>query len=289
MTCQEMTFASAADGLEIHTYRWDVRRPRGVIAIAHGMAEYATRYDRFAKALMQAGFAVYALDHRGHGKSLGPKGLGHFGDAAWDGMTVDLHTLVDQARQAHPGLPVTLFGHSMGSFVSQQFCFEHSGDIDALILSGSSCFDLATVANVSDPDAEFDLSALNAPYEPGRTGFEWLSRDEAEVDLYVASPLCGFPIQSTSVARMAEQSQKLGDPELISKIRSDLPVLITSGRDDPVHGDLALLDLLEQRWREGGVTNIDVKIYEAGRHEMLNEINRDEVTRDLVAWIDKTI
>jgi alpha-beta hydrolase superfamily lysophospholipase len=151
---------SAADGASLQAYAWrGPQRPIGVVVIAHGAAEHALRYERFARALGAAGFVTFALDHRGHGQSPGPAGLGDFGRAGWDGLVADVGQLVDYARAAHARLPLALFGHSMGSFAAAQLAFERSAAFDALVLSGSTAL---------EPGVELDLN-FNAAFEPART------------------------------------------------------------------------------------------------------------------------
>tara|TARA_R110001599_G_scaffold353737_2_gene595996 strand:+ start:3382 stop:4281 length:900 start_codon:yes stop_codon:yes gene_type:complete len=293
---QEFTFSSQADGLTIHAYHWPaVGAARGVVLIAHGLAEYGMRYERFAQALTTSGYEVYAIDHRGHAKSIDEHGLGRFGKGGWMGLCQDLHTLLKKVRSNHTGLKTILFGHSMGSFAAQRLCLDNSDDMDAVILSGSSSIDVMAAAlaeeaaNSAEGQGEVDLTAFNAAFEPARTPFDWLSRDESEVDKYIASPLCGFDLDAESAMTLFGSGAYHGEDEAIANIRDDLPVLIVAGDADPINGGLELLKLLEARWRAGGVTNIETAYYEGGRHEMLNEINRDDVTSGIISWLDKVV
>lgn len=293
---QEFTFSSEADGLTIYAYHWPaVGTPKGVVLIAHGLAEYGMRYDRFAQALTAAGYEAYAIDHRGHAKSIDEHGLGSFGKGEWMGLCQDLHTLLKKVRRDHGGLKAVLFGHSMGSFAAQRLCLDYSDDMDAVILSGSSSIDVMAAAmaeeaaNSAEGQGEVDLTAFNAAFEPARTPFDWLSRDDAEVDKYIESPLCGFELEAESAMTMFGAGARHGEDTAIANIRDDLPVLIVAGDADPINGGLELLKLLEARWRAGGVTNIETAYYQGGRHEMLNEINRDEVTSDIIGWLDKVV
>jgi len=290
VAAQEFTFSSEADGLAIYAYHWPaVGTARAVVLIAHGLAEYGLRYDRFAQALTQAGYETYAIDHRGHSKSIDDAGLGCFGAAGWQGLVQDLHTLLNKVRTDHAGLKVILFGHSMGSFAAQRLCLDHSDELDAVVLSGSSSIDVLSeviAAEAENAGGDVELSSFNAPFEPARTPFDWLSRDEAEVDKYIASPLCGFDLQAESAATLFGSGPYHGDEAAIANIRNDLPVLLVAGDADPINGALELLKLLEQRWRDGGVANIETAYYEGGRHEMLNETNRDEVAADIISWMD---
>lgn len=273
----EFTYHARLDQWPIVAWHWQVVSPRAVLVISHGMAEHALRYERFAAALMARGFDVWAMDHRAHGRTSGPAGLGDFGEGGWDALVDDLDQLVDIAAAAGPGLPLFLFGHSMGAAAAQQFAPTGSEKIDALVLSGST---------LRDPGEE--VPPYNLSFEPARTQYDWLSRDAAEVDRYIADPLCGFEGQTVRNG-MDRTDPRRVDPARLQHIRPDLPVLLLAGDADPVNRNLQGIDYLEQRWREAGVLQIDRHIYEGGRHEMLNETNRDEVTSNLINWLEARI
>jgi alpha-beta hydrolase superfamily lysophospholipase len=274
--------SSNADQLELQVYRWTSQRPAGVLVVAHGMAEHALRYDRFARAATEAGFEVYALDHRGHGASPGPAGLGDFGPGGWSAVVADLGQLLELARARHPELRVALFAHSMGSFAAQQLCYTRSSLLDALLLSGS------TALEHSGERKRLPLEP-NRELEPARTPYDWLSRDPVEVDKYIADPLCGFETQSGRSDGSRIDWKQVNAATGPAGIRSDLPVLLLAGEDDPLNRKLEGLRLLEQRWRQAGVARIDTRYYPGGRHEMLNEINREQVTRDVIAWLTEVL
>jgi alpha-beta hydrolase superfamily lysophospholipase len=284
MPDSEFSFASAVDRFPLHGYAWRARgNPRALVAVSHGAAEHALRYERFARALAEARFAAFALDQRGHGRSPGPGGLGDFGRGGWAALVADLGQLVALARATHPGVGLALFGHSMGSFAAQQFCFDHSRELDALVLSGSTAFDL------SASGGELPAFTPNLAFEPARTAYDWLSRDPAEVDEYVADPLCGFESQGGRRPGAGIDFAKLEDSAGMARIRSDLPVLLVAGDADPLNAKLAGLELLERRWRSAGVKRIDTSYYAGGRHEMLNETNRAQVTADIVTWLARNL
>ena len=202
----ETTFTyRSADGTEIAAYRWrGDEPPRAIVQIAHGMGEHAARYRRLAEALTRAGYVVYANDHRGHGRTAGsPDRHGDLGDAGWDGLVADVGTLGALARSENPGLPLVLLGHSMGSFAAQFHLLDHSDEVDAAVLSGTTAIDV--IAAGIDPDEPVDLSVFNAPFEPARTEFEWLSRDPDEVDKYIDDPACGFGLDSAGTGIDARQ------------------------------------------------------------------------------------
>ncbi len=272
-----------ADGIELQTFRWAPEgTPRAAVQVQHGLAEHAARYRRFAQALTAAGYLVYAPDGRGSGRTAAGR-YGQWGPDGWPGWVDDLARLNARIRQDNPELEVALFGHSMGSFASQQYVLDHSGDIDALVLSGTT--EVSGLAAMLDSDEPADLSAFNAPFE-NRTGYEWLSRDEAEVDAYVVDEACGFAAPKlTGIATLAQAA----DPERLTAIRSDLPILLISGTDDPLAGGGAAVELVAQRYRDAGIRDVHATLYPGARHELLNETNRDEVTADVLAFLDRTV
>jgi alpha-beta hydrolase superfamily lysophospholipase len=277
------------DAETIVGYRWSGDgAPKAIVQIAHGMGEHAARYARLAEALVDAGYVVYANDHRGHGRTAGGADRhGVLGAAGWDGLVADLARVGAVARTEHPGIPLIVIGHSMGSFALQQYLLDHSADLDAAVLSGTSAADMV-LAGI-DTSQPVELSAFNAPFEPGRTGYEWLSRDEAEVDKYVADPDCGFGLDTEGFGQMAASGTATADPKRVANVRPDLPIYLFSGTADPIAGEGALIELVGDRYREAGVRDVTVKLYPEARHETLNETNRDEVTADLIAWLDRVV
>ncbi len=273
-------FNSAQDGLKIATFAWptDVVPARGVVQIAHGLAEHSRRYARLAAALNAAGYHVGSTDHRGHGATIVGT-PGDFGAAGFEGLWKDVVQLGSILRAEHPGLPLYLIGHSMGSFATQNLLLDSSAAYDGVVLTGSTAIDVMA-ANMADAPAG-DLSAFNAGFED-RTGYEWLTRDEAEVDLYVADPLCGFALPPETTPALFANGDRLATP---TSVRHDLPLLIVSGSDDPLAGGGALPELLGQRYREAGVEDVTVKVYPGARHEVFNETNRDEITAFVIAWL----
>lgn len=286
------SFHSDFDQLDVSYVEWPSDGPpRAVCVIAHGLGEHIARYDRFARELVAAGIHVLGPDHRGHGQSMiVGRGPGDFGEGGWNALCADLVAMLKIAKAAAPEVPLILFGHSLGSFASQQVVQDHSHELDGLILSGSCAYDLlaeAILAGLVEGKTAFEI--FNAEFEPTRTEADWLSRDEAEVDKYVADPLCGFDMEEASAMSAATESPRLADPAMISRIRSDLPVLFVAGDRDPLNDHLNRLNVLEERWRQAGVAQIDKHYYPGGRHELLNEINRDEVTRDILSWINRQL
>jgi alpha-beta hydrolase superfamily lysophospholipase len=201
------------------------------------------------------------------------------------GLVDDIGLLSARIRSEHPGIPLILLGHSMGSFAVQQYLLDHSADVDAVVLTGTAVIDLLEPA--LDLDQELDLTMFNAAFQPARTDYDWLSRDEAVVDAYVADPLCGFGIDTQAAKDMFVGARRLADPAQLAALRPGLPVYIAVGEADPVNGGLTLLHPLADRLREADLTDVTVVTYPGGRHEILNETNKDEVIAALIAWTDQ--
>ena len=281
--CTELPLVST-DGLRIASWRWEGREPvRGVIQIAHGMGEHIGRYACLIDALASAGLTVYGNDHRGHGKTaVSSAHLGDFGEGGFDLLVEDMVELTRIAKQQNPGHPFLLFGHSMGSFAAQQYVLDHSEKIDGLILSGSGVLDgLAQLANT----AKSEKNILNVKFEPGRTPLDWLSRDSGVVDAFISDPLCFAQLQAKSFASFLAAAPRLSGRRNLSGIERDLPIYVFSGSEDPVGQQLQGVQTLIARYRKAGLRDITQQFYPGGRHEMLNETNRDQVRDELLGWI----
>jgi alpha-beta hydrolase superfamily lysophospholipase len=278
----------SADGTPIAAYRWDpAGAPRAIVQITHGMGEHARRYEYVAQALNDAGFVVYAQDHRGHGASADPEALGDLGEGSWPALVDDIGGLSARARSEHGGLPLILIGHSMGSFAVQQYLLDHSADVDGVVLTGTAVIDLLEPA--LDLNQPLDLAMFNAPFQPARTDFDWLTRDEPAVDAYVADRYCGFGIDPESARKMFAGARRLADPGQLRALRPALPVYIAVGEADPVNGGLALLTPLTERLTAAGLTDVTVRTYPEARHEVFNEINSAEVIAELIRWLDQQL
>ncbi len=284
---EQMFFFDAPDGTGVATYRWTGdEAPRAIVQLAHGMGEHAARYRRLAEVLTGGDYVVYANDHRGHGRTAGSAARhGDMGPGGWPGLVSDLGQLSDIARREHPGVPLVVVGHSMGSFALQGYLLDNSARLDGAVLSGTSAIDV--IAPAIDPTKEVDLSVFNAPFAPACTDYDWLSRDPDEVDAYVADPDCGFGLNPEGTASMLGVLADAADPARLAGIRSDLPILLLSGDADPLAGGGSLIDLVADRYRQAGVQDVTVALYHGARHEVFNETNRDEVTADLVTWLDR--
>ncbi|HTW82938.1 MAG TPA: alpha/beta hydrolase [Candidatus Sulfotelmatobacter sp.] len=290
-------------GVEVYVRRWVPASPcRAIVVIVHGLAEHSARYERFAEALAARGYAVFAPDLRGHGRTAGgDEHLGWAGPDGWNGMLRDLATVVELARAQYPATGIVLFGHSMGSFLAQRFAQLHGPELAGLILSGTSGsapgIDAGIVASrvlsvggnarKPSPLAKQIFAGFNKPFAPGRTGFEWLSRDEAEVQKYVDDPWCGFPVSNRFFTDMLAGEREGWKRENERELPTDLPVLLFAGDRDPVGRNGAGVTELTERYRHVGMRDVSEMLYPQGRHEMLNETNREQVVADVLGWLDE--
>lgn len=301
----ETSWFQASDGKQVFCYRWapgDIAAIRGVIHIAHGMGEHAGRYDWIAGKLVDAGYLVTADDHRGHGKTAIT--LGDFGEDGWNRALQDLFEIISDHRSSHPDVPIILLGHSMGSMLAQHYITRWSSSIDALVLSGSpgyyhplQGFIVRLLVRFErwrlGPKADSGLlqnvifgSANNNFNDevPEPSGFEWLSRDRDQVQAYVDDPLCGFVPCTGSLHEIFAGSREAQQKAATGKIRTALPVYLFAGTADPVNNDLKNIHRMLARYEQHGL-DVTTRFYEEGRHEMFNEINRDEVAGDLLTWL----
>lgn len=273
--------------------------------LSHGMAEHSGRYARLGAALTDAGFALYAHDQRGHGHTAANGLLGHYADrGGWNKVVGDLASLSASIGQRHPGIPVFLLGHSMGSYIAQAYLLHHSASVQGAVLSGSNFQPVllyrsaAVIARLErwrqgatgrSAIIEFlSFGSFNKAFKPVRTPFDWLSRDQQEVDTYVSDPLCGFRCTNQFWLDMLGGLQQISKKSNLAQIDKSLPILIMGGECDPVSEGKRLKDLA------GALTDTDhalvtLRLYPQARHEILNETNREEVTRDLLAWLEQAL
>lgn len=282
-------FVSAVDGLRLQAYHWPNENAKATVQIAHGLAEHAQRYDRLARALVAAGYDVWAHDHRGHGASVGGDvELGGFGAAGWRALVADLVQFSGIVADARPELPHFLVGHSMGSFAAQFALLDHSALYRGVALSGTTALDLAAQAMPEPGTAaaeDANLDAYNAGFE-GDTGYEWLSRDADEVAKYVADPLCGFDVRPEVLPEIFAGGARTADPDALAAITPGVALLVVSGADDPLAGTGFMPTTVADRYRGAGVEDVELTLYPGARHEVFNETNRDEVTARLIRWLD---
>lgn len=306
MKCKEFYFKGKED-LNIHVYKYTSEniKPKAVVQIAHGMSETAIRYKEFAQELTKNGYVVYINDHRGHG--ITAKTIDNIGYLAEkDGFTClveDMNILTNIIKEENSHLPIYLFGHSMGSFVSQRYIMEYGDNLAGLILSGSNgkhgkILKVAQLISKSEikkhgrrhRSKKLDnliFGGNNKGFKPSKTDFDWLSRDEKEVQKYIDDPFCGVLFTCGFFYDFIKGLQEVEDKENLKKVPLDLPIYIMSGDKDPVGKNGKGVLRLKDRYVNLGVKKVLCKLYEGGRHEMLNEINKEEVIKDIISWLDE--
>ncbi|GAB4551438.1 MAG: alpha/beta hydrolase [Rhizobacter sp.] len=277
----------ASDGYPIELFEWAPSTPvRGVVQIAHGMGEHAGRYRALALALNAVGVAVLANEHRGHGPEALRRGeKGQLGPRGFLGVVDDMVAVSDLAQSRHPGAPLILLGHSMGSFATKIYLLDHAQRLRGAALSGTVALDLAEAGN----NSAWRLQDTNAPVQVRRTPYDWLSRDEAEVDAYIADPLCGFRLEVKSRQSMYAAYARAAQPEAFRGVPRQLPLYLFVGDADAIHRKLAYFNPLVERFQAAGLSDVTVRIYEGARHEVLNETNRAEVTAHFVDWVERLL
>ncbi|OKP97350.1 alpha/beta fold hydrolase [Paenibacillus sp. P46E] len=292
-------------GVAIHVYEWlpEPEAPvRGIVQIAHGMCETAARYARFAAALTGAGYAVYANDHRGHGHTADRIDL--LGDTGEDGfywMRRNLLQLAGIASSRHEGLPIFLLAHSMGSFLAQKLMCEDGHEVyTGFILSGTNGPRGMLRLGESLAGLQSRLQGIrhrsvlmngivfgpyNRSFAPVRTAFDWLSSDSQEVDLFIADPYCGAVCTTRFFRDFFRLLRDIHSPETLLTLCKNKPVYLFAGAKDPVGMNGQGVIRLAGIYQEHGISDVEFKLYPEGRHEMLNEVNRDEVTSDVLDWL----
>lgn len=304
----ERTFTlDAPDGHPISVSAWlPEGEPSAVIQIAHGMAEHAGRYTRLAHALVARGWAVYANDHRGHGRSI-PAGQapGHLGVDGFAHAASVVRALARRIEAEHPSARRVLLGHSFGSFLVQRLLYTEPGLVSAAVLSASNGKPppLAAAGRYIARLERLRLGAegksklidqltfkdFNRRFKPNRTEFDWISSDEAEVDAYRDDPMCGFVLSVQSWLDLLDALGSLTAKENLARIPRDLPIYLFAGTKDPV-GDFGRgVERLAGSYRAAGLRRVELRLYPGGRHEMLHEKNADEVIAELIAWIERAI
>ena len=279
-------------------------QPKAVVQIVHGVSEYIDRYAAVARFLADHGFAVVGGDHLGHGRTaLGSEEYGFFAEHnGWHTASADVRRLRSLMGEKYPGLPYFMLGHSMGSFLTRTYLIDWPGTLTGAILSGtgqeppflvrSGKMLSGLVSRISGPRShsklveQLSFGTYNKQFAPTRTRADWISRDEAVVDAYIADPLCEF-LPTTGMFRdMMEGLQYIANKNNLSKMDAATPVYIFSGDRDPVGGNGKGVQTVADFFRDAGTEDLTVKLYSGGRHEMMNEVNRDEVFADLLNWLN---
>ena len=305
ITENEYTFLSSNGETPIHVREWvpdcDIN---GVVQIAHGICEYAGRYEGFARHLASKGFVVAANDHLGHGQSvLSEEDLGYFGPlGSWELVVEDIERLRALTAEKWPEAPYFLLGHSMGSFLTRTYLIRHpEAPLSGVILSGTGQPPAAVLAGgrmLCDADVlkngprhrSLNISGMafgsyNKGIEPRRTPYDWICRDEAVVDAYAADPLCTFVPTSSLFREMLSGLATVGSLHEVSAMRKDLPLILMSGDADPVGGRGVQVAKVYSLLVRAGCKDVAYKFYPGARHEILNETNRADVYKDILDWL----
>ena len=279
---------------------------KAVVQIIHGIAEYIERYDAFAEYLNTLGFLVVAEDHMGHGQSIGKKGTQGYFQGGWFAAVEDSYRLLLGTRQRHPDVPYVLFGHSMGSFMARTILAKYpDSGITAAVICGTGwqpSLALPALIKAADligkrsgetvPSKALEAMAFgsyNKRVEHKRTVCDWLTRDDAVVDAYIADPLCGFTPSAGLFRDMLSGIRYIQKPESLNAMKKDLPVFFIAGGDDPVGSYGKGVRKAAEAFRQAGMRDVTVKLYPLCRHEILNEINKAEVFQDILTWIEGKI
>lgn len=306
---RQFTYRSVVKGIDVAGYMWgpEEDEPRAIVVLVHGMTESMARYDAFARVLADRGFLVVGKDHLGHGKTApNDEALGYFGPMTYENLqNADLKTLIDLTREQYPDLSLFIFGHSMGSFLTREFITEHGDDLAGVILSGPgdspalivsfARFLVDFLTLIFGPNHRSNLiqkmmfGQYNSRISPRRTAFDWLTRDDAIVDEYVAHKENGFVFTLNGFAHMLTNVARVTQKSAFSAPPSDLPLLIVGGSQDPVGEWGKAVPALSRKYQDAGLRDVSYKLYEGARHEVINELNRDEVIADILAWIEERI
>lgn len=288
---------------QIHGCCWTPEgEPRAVLQIIHGIAEYVERYDDFANYLNSLGYLVVAEDHMGHGKSIGTEGTQGYFNGGWMAAMEDSYRLLTDTRQKYPQLPYILFGHSMGSFLTRTLLEVHpDSGIAAAVICGTGWQPTLLLQSglqmcklICKKDGEKNPSPIlqnlvfgsyNQRVEHPRTPFDWLNRDKRAVDAYIADPMCGFVASGGLLRDMLGGIAFIQKKENLEKMNRELPVFFIAGGDDPVGNYGKGVRQAAAAFEKAGMKHVSVRVYPLCRHEILNEINKQEIYEDIAQWL----
>lgn len=306
---EELYFDSRDNRNKIHAVKWmpDARRPVCILQIIHGMAEYIERYEEFACAMAEKGILVVGEDHLGHGKSVGENGIyGYFCER--DAATVvvrDSHRLKKTVQEQYPGVPYIILGHSMGSFILRNYLCRYGTGIQGAVIVGTGMQPRPVLAagkailavqklfagskHPSGLMNALSFGSYNKRIPEEKTQMDWLTKEERIVDAYLEDPLCGFTFTVNGFQTLLELVGRLYKRENLEKMPKDLPVLFVAGAEDPV-GDYGKgVRRAYQSFLDIGMKKVEMKLYENDRHELLNEMDREQVYADIYSWMQRAL
>lgn len=305
---EKFTFTSSKQGVNIHAQKWineNIKEYRGVIQLVHGMQEHIGRYDEFAESLARHGYIVVGHDHLGHGHTVkDEKEFGYFDKKdGWDRLVEDVHILQNQISKEYPELPYIIFGHSMGSLITRTYLTKYDDKIDGAILSGTSGQKAGLIIGqilaklmIVVKGEKYRSSLLeylitgsfNKKFKPNRTKADWTTRSEEVVEKYQKDPLCGVNFTAKGYLDLLRGTYYLSKQNNINKTKN-IPIYLFSGDKDPVggmgKGVIRVFNMLEK----AGLDHVTIRLFQNGRHEMLNEVNKDEVYFYIFKWIDEEV
>ena len=305
---QNFYFKSSNKQTRVHGVCWipEGIRVKAVLQIAHGMLEFIDRYDAFARFLCSKGIAVVGNDHLGHGESVASqKDWGYMGENGFERLVDDTKKVQKHFKQRFPEVPYFLLGHSMGSFVARYYLSKYPKSIDGAIIMGTGYHPIPlsvggqlltrVMARVkgwhyrSPLVTKIAFGSYNKEIKPARTVADWLTRDEVVVDTYMSDPRCQFMFTLNGYFEMFKGIQYITNKKNIAKVSKKMPVLFISGDADPVGGYGEGVQKVHDLFVDAGVENVDMLLYDDARHEVLNELNRMDVYKDLYEWLNKEI
>ena len=300
------TFTTEDKKQEIFVYKWlPDSKPKAILQISHGMAEHAERYANFAKELNDAGYGVYANDHRGHGQTAGTLDkVGFFDEKdGWFKVLADMKQLTTIIKKENPETPVFILGHSMGSLLLRTYVMKYSEKLNGILFSGTSGETgiivklgkvLANVIGIFKPKQapskllmKMSFGEFNKPFAPNKTAYDWLSSDEKQVKKYVKDKFCGTYFSNRFFYDLLTGVNFINNKNNIAKTPKDLPIYMFSGDMDPVGDFTKGVKKVYNIYKEIGVKDVEMKFYKDGRHESINEVFNKDVYKDIINWLDK--
>lgn len=290
-------------GLELEKRLWPVDHPKAVVQLVHGMVEHISRYDPTAEALNAAGYTVVGHTHLGHGKKA--EQLGYFAkENGWDALIDDVNTLRRETQAQYPDVPYFLLGHSMGSFVVRSYCLKYEKGLKGVVLSGTGHFGkpiLTLAGGIAALQCALGMEkkpshllerlssvGYTKGYDDVQTKADWLTRDREIIARYIDDPCCNFVFTASAYRDMFTGLKRVY-PENLGAMEKEIPIYLFAGDMDPVGSHGAGVRKVARELEDAGVKDVTLKLYKDGRHEMLNELNREEVWADLIAWLDSKL